>query len=624
MRKRIISLITVILIVMSSFAVPVSASEKYQTKADSYTWTAWSTTVPPSWAEYETKTQYSYRDKSFVTNGYLNYSGYTRSGTTLVSTEYGGWYRGALNESDTQGATYRTIVKNETANAYFSYAGVCDCKSWYWKTQTGSHKNGKCKTKNVLKVYTAKRLPNTGYKYDGECYEAPVKIGPNNPGKFGTVYLVLLNEERIGTFVSNANVTCLWQGGGDDTRTMYRTVTNKYQYTHWKWGNWTSYSDTYVTSSANREVQTRTLYRYKAYNQTIDCPDVMDKVYGEDGFNLNATAITSLSYSSSNPEIAAVSDDGYVTIKKAGSVVITIQAAAYEQYAAATKKVTLNISKISPQLLYGGKLKRTIGYNAKGFSVAAIALNDVVYSSSNKAVLTVSPDGWVTMKKPGAATITIKTPSSDKYFVESKKIKVTVTKGVQNINCNVKNTVYKNYGAKAFNLGAKSKGKRTYTTSNKNIATVNAKGLVTLKNPGTVTITIKAAATAKYKAATKKIRINVALKAPTLKVEAIGGRKVSLTIGNTPGATGYEIYVKEPDESDYQLKSKIVKDGSKYKLYGKTTDDWKYIKNLDSRTVKNARLKEGKAYSYKVKAYRTVKGKNKYSNFSSIGTATVI
>lgn len=140
------------------------------------------------------------------------------------------------------------------------------------------------------------------------------------------------------------------------------------------------------------------------------------------------------------------------------------------------------------------------------------------------------------------------------------------------------------------------------------------------KNIGTYTVTVEGIDEYTGKI-TKTFTIKP--KAPTLKAKAAGKRKVSLTIGNSKGATGYEIYVKEPGKKKFTLQSKIVKSGAKYKLYAKSGKKWKFIKKLNNRTVKNANLKKGKTYKYKVKAYATVKGKTYYSGFSAVKSAKV-
>ena len=73
----------------------------------------------------------------------------------------------------------------------------------------------------------------------------------------------------------------------------------------------------------------------------------------------------------------------------------------------------------------------------------------------------------------------------------------------------VKSSYVKSVKDKNFTLKAKAKGKISYSSNNKKVATVSKKGVVDVKSVGTATITIKAKATSKYKEAVKKVKINV-------------------------------------------------------------------------------------------------------------------
>lgn len=597
MKKKTISLITAIFLLLTVFAVPSFATEQYQPSGNGFTWSEWTTTLPAGVNDYETKTQYRYREKSFVNNGYYNYSGYTRSASNLVSTVYGNWSTSKATTSDKEGSTYRTIVSNESKSANYAYMYVCGCKKWFWKNNKGSHKNGSCVTKNVLKIYSSKSLSGAKYSYDSSdgSYKLPKTIGTSYPGNLGTVYLTTYNGARTSYFTSAMDMTYFWQGSA---KTIYRAVTKKYQYTHWKWGNWSSYSDSYVSASTNREVETRTLYRYKLYDQTINVADSFYKTYGDGAFSLNAYAMTPLTYSSSDTGIAAVSSSGVVTIKKAGIVTITINAASTAQYNGASKNITVNISKAYPQLQYSGYHVISKTYGDKAFTISATAKSGVTYSSSDTSVATISSKGLVTIKKAGNVIITIKSAKPESYYTEEAQIELNISKASQNITCEVKSTTKKSFGAKSFSVGAKAKTNMTYSTSDSKIATVSSTGKVTLKNPGEAVIIITAKEGTNYTKATKKITVKVSLKSPSLTAKATkskGKRKAKLTWTKPYGAQGYELYTYVPSSKS-----------------GKTT----YIKSGDKRGATISGFKKKITYKYKIRAYRVVKGKKVYSSYT--------
>ena len=82
----------------------------------------------------------------------------------------------------------------------------------------------------------------------------------------------------------------------------------------------------------------------KAVAQKITGTASYNKTTASKAFKLNAKAKTALTYTSSNKKVATVDKNGKVTIKGAGKAVITVKAAATNEYKAATKKVTIKVS----------------------------------------------------------------------------------------------------------------------------------------------------------------------------------------------------------------------------------------------------------------------------------------
>ena len=74
----------------------------------------------------------------------------------------------------------------------------------------------------------------------------------------------------------------------------------------------------------------------------------MTKTYGDENFTLTATGEvkgSTVTYESSKPEVATVDADGKVTIKGAGTAVITATASATEDYDEAAATCTLTVEK---------------------------------------------------------------------------------------------------------------------------------------------------------------------------------------------------------------------------------------------------------------------------------------
>ena len=481
--------------------------------------------------DYESKTQYRYADKQFIKSGYPSVSGYTRSSKNLISTTYSNWTSNQLSGGTSQNSSYTTEKTVETKSAYWSYAYVCDCMKYFWCNDKGAHKHSDGKkhyTANRLNIYSSKSLSASGHPGEWQDGVYGYKCAQNyyrgSTHKIGYVYCLSYKGKFVDTY-SSKTWTWLWQA--NQKRTLYRTVSKKYDYTHWKWGSYSNWSDSYVASNSNRNVQTRTLYRYKIYlaDQDISLSNDASEIfmtYGDETFNLGARARTPLSYESSAPDVVSVDSDGNVSALRSGEAEITIRARKSNYYKAAERSLYIYVDKAEQK---------------------------------------------------------IKT-SKDKYN--------------------------KTYGCSSFSLGAKAKTKITYKSSNTNIATVSSSGKVTVKNPGKAKITLKAVSNKCYESDSKTVKVNVSLKKPAISMKVIKGKckekgkeRVSVKLKNkTPGAYKYELWVLNPDKSDYVKKFKNdLKAG------------WKKVSFNGFK---------GYTYKCKVRAYRTVSGKKVYSPFSSV------
>lgn len=89
---------------------------------------------------------------------------------------------------------------------------------------------------------------------------------------------------------------------------------------------------------------------------------------------------------------------------------------------------------------------------------------------------------------------------------------------------------------------------------------------------------------------------------PKIKAKASGSKTVTVSWNKISGASGYEVYRSTSKSSGYQKVKSITK--------GSTV------------SYKNTKLKSGKKYYYKVRAYKTLSGKKVYSSYSSVATVT--
>lgn len=151
------------------------------------------------------------------------------------------------------------------------------------------------------------------------------------------------------------------------------------------------------------------------------------------------------------------------------------------------KKLGVKFTVIKPNIIVSAsseKLYPVAGFNTKTLKVKREGtLSTVKFVSSNTKIATVNSKGVITAKKKGTATITITCGSLKKAY------RVQVYEPALKITSKTSGTLYrgKTTTIKALSLPA---GKLTYTSSNKNIATVNSRGVVLAKQKGTCYITV--------------------------------------------------------------------------------------------------------------------------------------
>lgn len=162
-------------------------------------------------------------------------------------------------------------------------------------------------------------------------------------------------------------------------------------------------------------------------------------------FLLEATALPEdavnreVSFSSSNPEVASVSEEGWITAVKAGTAVIT---AAAKDGSGVTASCTVTVNPIAVQKItldcnnltydywevydeYSEYEDEDLQINVTGMEPSDAENKDVVFSSSNPAVAEVDSDGYLTLKNAGTTVITC---SAADGFGASATCTVTVIK----------------------------------------------------------------------------------------------------------------------------------------------------------------------------------------------------
>ena len=310
----------------------------------------------------------------------------------------------------------------------------------------------------------------------------------------------------------------------------------------------------------------------------------------EVGKTTTLTANTEVTWISSDNTVATVDATGKVTGVKAGSATITAKSKADE-----TKTATCAVTVKEATATSGIVLDKTTAEVEVGKDITLKATTTpaegvtVKWTSSDETIAKVA-DGKVTGVKAGTATITAALYEADK---ETAKVtcSITVTEGTRKVTLD-KTTLEMTEGeektltATVEGYTDASKGKVTWSTSDKTIATVDEKGKVLALKAGTVKIT-----------ATNTEN--------DIKVEAVCEITVKAGVA-LKTKDGVEVYVLKGDQyvkataADYQksdVKFYIYTDVYKYQGW-QTIDGKTYYYTADNKKVTGEQVIMGAKYVF--------------------------
>lgn len=262
----------------------------------------------------------------------------------------------------------------------------------------------------------------------------------------------------------------------------------------------------------------------------------LSKTFGDAAFQLPAVTVSAgageITYTSSNENVAAVTDAGVVTITGAGETKIKVTVAPDDQYKAAEDTLTLTVVQADNAISYAAAAVNwpydSTNVNPLTIADRALEFGRITYESSNTKVATVDKNsGTVTVKwtpgMAGMATITATyTPyEGSPYKKAVASYTVTAVKIVDGLSYDKDHkTLTGFYGDTGTNVPICPKGTENdirYSTDHPDVITLNEKtGEYTVIGIGTATITATLDndsynSTASYtlKAEKKPIEINI-------------------------------------------------------------------------------------------------------------------
>lgn len=221
--------------------------------------------APEGMYEFEYANGYSTSTLERKTSGYASEAGWTMELKTQIgSASYGGWQTSAPATSSTQSETYHTVVSDDTLKVNACHAWVSSDNKSYWKdNSSGTY------SKHIY-IYSSVPLASSGYSYDtandGSYVVSHQTIGINSPGKFGTIYLMrdVKNNTNLTSHSSYWTDGSTWWPAGEST--LHRTKTEKFQYTHTRWTDWSEMTMEEIepTDSLKVDVTENAYVRYRA------------------------------------------------------------------------------------------------------------------------------------------------------------------------------------------------------------------------------------------------------------------------------------------------------------------------------------------------------------------------
>lgn len=448
---------------------------------------------------------------------YKNCTGNPVSGT-LVSTQtatepYAGFHTVVLDTPvDLNAGDTYSVVVYQTTSSGTPKVPIDVSFSWSWLTGVSSAKTGQSFISSSgsywqdvsasgyncrIKAYTDKRdtttpadvkvsritlSASTGLALTkGQTQKLTATVAPANATNRTVTWKT--SDKNVATVSENGLVTAV--GGGDATITCTAKDGSNVKAT--------------CKVTVTVPVSGIQLSQTSAALTVGDTLTLTKTIYPSDATNQAVT------WTSSSDAVASVDSNGKITAKTAGSAVITCKSVS-DNSVVGICNVTVKAKVQTPAEIKVNKitLNKTTASVTKGKTLQLTATvtpgnatkKEVKWSTSNKNVAMVSPSGLVTAKSAGTATITCTAQDGSgvkatcKITVKNPVVKVTkVTLNKTTATLAPKETLTLKATVTPTNATNKAV---TWSTSDKNVATVSSSGKVTAKAAGTVTITCRA------------------------------------------------------------------------------------------------------------------------------------
>ncbi len=384
-------------------------------------------------------------------------------------------------------------------------------------------------------------INNGGYTYqNGGAYDFKVTVEGETTVKPTKITIPSVVSVEVGdskdieatVTPANAEYTLTWSISDNSIATVYQNgmITGKS----------VGYADLKVKADNGVYAMCRVSV-YKPTPSSISMRSSLAMNVG-DTYTLSPTVYPSnsqytLTWTSSNTNVATVSSSGKVTAKSAGTADITVKT---DNGKTATCNVTVSAKSVT-SVSIPSTLSLEVGeaYTLTPTITPSDAATSCIWSSDNGNVASVSQSGVVFAKNVGTANVTVKTNNG-----KTATCNVTVSaKSVTSVS--IPSTLSLEAG-ETYTLTptitpSDAATSYTWSSDNSNVATVSQSGVVSAKNAGTANVTVK---TDNGKTATCKVTVSAksvtSVSIPsTLSLEAGETYTLTPTITPSDAATSY-------------------------------------------------------------------------------------
>lgn len=243
---------------------------------------------------------------------------------------------------------------------------------------------------------------------------------------------------------------------------------------------------------------------------TIPKPDIIfDKQIQQETYAsapINALGYTGLPnninvmWSSSDPTIASIdTTSGSISMKKAGTAIITLQTSGNDQYQPAQSSYPLVIEKAAPilQLASSGTIKSVwndgVTHNVNAtFGNTDVKNIPLYYVSDDQRIATIDTQGAIAEVKPGKTKIHIKSDATDQFLADAVTVDYEQDKGILQITFAQNNIILSetdtNIDVQQPTTPLPKEAQGIWSAKDPNIVAIKESGVIVKVSPGTTDV----------------------------------------------------------------------------------------------------------------------------------------